>query len=145
MRKMREEGYSAACFRIVPNDKNLLGRLQKLDYSIFTDALRKLLGVPVCLIGQGVLWKNLLLMDFVAQPFKLMAVPLLLSVILFRIAGRNYEIMGGVYRQSFAASFRYGSFAIISIWLLTVVNSCCGSFICIAQPPPKLRVDAVRR
>jgi glycosyltransferase involved in cell wall biosynthesis len=56
--KMTDEGYAASCFRIVPHDTNWLGRLQKLDYVIFTDALRSLLGVPVCLIGQGVVWRT---------------------------------------------------------------------------------------
>jgi len=58
LRKMHEGDYTAACFRIIPEDRDLLGRLQKLDYTIFTDALRRFLGVPICLIGQGVVWKT---------------------------------------------------------------------------------------
>ncbi|MGO9515547.1 MAG: TIR domain-containing protein, partial [Candidatus Korobacteraceae bacterium] len=58
MHTMSGKGYAATCFRILPLGENWLDRLQKLDYLIFTDSLRKILGVPVCLIGQGVLWKT---------------------------------------------------------------------------------------
>jgi glycosyltransferase involved in cell wall biosynthesis len=67
MRKMTAEGYAAACFRIVPDDRNWLGKLQKIDYSIFTDSVRRLLGVPVCLIGQGVLWRTDRLLSILAS------------------------------------------------------------------------------
>jgi glycosyltransferase involved in cell wall biosynthesis len=56
--KMDEEAIAASCFRIIPNDRNWLDRLQKLDYAIFTDSIRKTLGVPLCLIGQGVIWNT---------------------------------------------------------------------------------------
>ncbi len=58
MHKMSAESYSAACFRVLPAARDWLGRLQALDYSIFTDSIRRVLGVPVCLVGQGVLWKT---------------------------------------------------------------------------------------
>ena len=58
LRKMNEEEFAAVCFRIIPHDRDWLGRLQKLDYTIFTDTLRRMLGIPVCLIGQGVVWKT---------------------------------------------------------------------------------------
>jgi hypothetical protein len=58
MRKMSTESYAAACFRILPSADDWLGRLQALDYSIFTDSIRRLLRIPVCLVGQGVLWKT---------------------------------------------------------------------------------------
>ena len=58
MARMTKESYAAAYFRIRPRATNWLGRLQALDYSIFTDSLRRLLGVPLCLIGQGVLWRT---------------------------------------------------------------------------------------
>jgi glycosyltransferase involved in cell wall biosynthesis len=58
LHKMHDEGFDAAYFRIVPHDRDWLGRLQKLDYTIFTDTLRRILRVPVCLVGQGVVWKK---------------------------------------------------------------------------------------
>ena len=58
MNKMNNESYSASYFRIIPTAKNWLEKLQSLDYAIFTDALRKILRIPICLIGQGVLWKT---------------------------------------------------------------------------------------
>ncbi|HEY6392145.1 MAG TPA: glycosyltransferase family 2 protein [Bryobacteraceae bacterium] len=58
LRKMNEHNYAAACFRIIPHDRDWLGRLQKLDYTIFTDTIRRLLSIPVCLIGQGVVWNT---------------------------------------------------------------------------------------
>jgi len=58
MRKMHNADYTAAYFRIIPDDRDWLGRLQKLDYTIFTDALRRILRVPVCLVGLGVVWKT---------------------------------------------------------------------------------------
>jgi len=215
MQKMIQESYTATCFRIIPHDTNWLGRLQKLDYLIFADSLRAILGVPVCLIGQGVLWrtdsfldvlanhsgefdgddlentiialdkkmrihweretvllytnskktiiglirqralswdfgmlrvlfgkralwlsgesgafyKNLLLMEFFAHPFRLIAIPVLLSVPLIQIMGPDfyYSAAGAVYRQSLAASFKYGSLAIASIWTISIINS----FICV--------------
>lgn len=56
--QMNANAYSAACFTILPTARNWLGRLQRLDYLIFTDSVRRLLRVPVCLVGQGVLWRT---------------------------------------------------------------------------------------
>jgi glycosyltransferase involved in cell wall biosynthesis len=70
LNKMREEAVAAACFRIIPRDQNLLGRLQKLDYTIFTDTLRSVLGIPVCLIGQGVVWNTECLLHVLAAHSK---------------------------------------------------------------------------
>ena len=56
--KMAWVGISACCFRIIPSATNWLGKLQMIDYAIFTDSLRNILGVPLCLIGQGVVWKR---------------------------------------------------------------------------------------
>ena len=203
--------YDAAYFRIVPAETDWLGSLQRLDYTIFTDALRRFLGVPLCLIGQGVLWrkasllnvltahsgnfdgddlentvialsqkmklyweretlflvtrpkrtirglvrqralswdfgmfrvlcdgrviriagesgafyKNILLLDLLAHPFKLMAIPVLFSVVIFGLAGQSFREGAAydVYTYCVAASFRYGSLAIFTIWLASVVNS----------------------
>ena len=56
--KMNEERCAAAYFRIIPHDRDWFGRLQKLDYTIFTDTLRRILRVPVCMVGQGVVWRT---------------------------------------------------------------------------------------
>jgi hypothetical protein len=67
MARMERDDIAASCFRIIPNDKDWLGKLQKLDYSIFSDALRKLLQVPVCLIGQGVMWRTSCLLKVLSE------------------------------------------------------------------------------
>jgi cellulose synthase/poly-beta-1,6-N-acetylglucosamine synthase-like glycosyltransferase len=58
LQEMHHQAYDAAYFRITPDYQNTLERLQRLDYTIFTDTLRRWLGVPVCLIGQGVIWNT---------------------------------------------------------------------------------------
>jgi cellulose synthase/poly-beta-1,6-N-acetylglucosamine synthase-like glycosyltransferase len=58
LQEMHQQEYDAAYFRIMPDYQNVLERLQRLDYTIFTDTLRRLLGVPVCLVGQGVIWNT---------------------------------------------------------------------------------------
>lgn len=68
--KMQAENYAAAYFRIVPYYRSWLGRLQKLDYTIFTDTLRQVLGVPLCLIGQGVVWRTDSFREVLAQHSK---------------------------------------------------------------------------
>src|ERR1039457_7197457 len=64
-------------------------------------------------------------MDFLAHPFRLIAVPVLLSLALFRMLGPGFYggAMYEVYRQSVAASFKYGALAIISIWIMSVISS----------------------
>jgi glycosyltransferase involved in cell wall biosynthesis len=223
MARMSTEDVSASCFRIVPNDRDWLGRLQKLDYSIFTDALRRILGVPVCLIGQGVLWKtdsllkvlsqhsgeffgddlentiialdykmkiyweresiilmtnpkrtvmdllkqralswdfgmlrvlfgkralrlggesgafykNVLLLDVIAHPFRLMAVPMLLSVPLVNFLGLVFYNGAAydLYRNSLAFSLKYGASGIVSIWVISTVNS----FACVRSLWPTVK------
>ena len=56
--KAEKNNFSAIGFRIVPGAKSTIEKLQKIDYLFFTDSIRKLLGVIVCLIGQGVIWKT---------------------------------------------------------------------------------------
>ena len=211
-RMMFERGFSATCFRIIPEPENWLGRLQMVDYAIFTDSIRALLSVPVCLIGQGVLWrtdhllavldkhsgafdgddlentiialcsgmklhwerhaavistipkrtirglirqrafswdfgmfrvlferrvlmmtgdsgafyKNLLLIDCAAHPFRLMAIPVLLPGLFLWLFARDWHdtVTYEMYARSVVVSFRYGSLAILVIWLTSVVNSC---------------------
>lgn len=217
MRKMSSDSYSVAYFRIVPAAYNWLGRLQALDYLIFTDSIRRVLGVPVCLVGQGVLWKtdsllsvlkdhsgefdgddlentvialaekmamywdartivvssntqrtvlgllkqralswdfglfrvllqkralglvgesgalykNVLLMDLFGHPFRLLAIPVLLPMIFFSLSSGDSQLFGTtaweLYRVSVQASFKYGSLAIGTIWIMSVINS----FICV--------------
>ena len=67
IKKMTAAQDSVTCFRIIPHDTNLLGRLQKIDYTIFTDAIRRVLGVPVCVVGQGMLWKTDSLLEVLAE------------------------------------------------------------------------------
>ena len=54
---MKNENITAVCFKIQPPANSLVEKLQQLEYLIFTDGLRKLLGVVICLVGQGVLWR----------------------------------------------------------------------------------------
>lgn len=55
---MHLEEIDATYFRITPIVDGWLAALQAIDYAIFTDSLRKLLKVPLCLIGQGVIWRR---------------------------------------------------------------------------------------
>lgn len=211
IQKMQAENYAAACFRIVPHDRDWFDRLQKLDYTIFTDTLRQVLGVPLCLIGQGVVWRtdcfrevlaqhskrfdgddlentvialkknmrlywerhtlvvstvpkesivalfrqralswefgmfrvlstidaitlrgdsggfyrNIILMDFLAHPLRLLAIPLLLGVLWFRLTDENVSniVTSELYWRSIIFTLQYGPDLIISIWVLSVVNS----------------------
>lgn len=68
--KMHNEHIAASYFRILPNDRDLLGRLQKLDYTIFTDTLRRFFNIPVCLIGQGVIWNTQRFLEVLAEHSK---------------------------------------------------------------------------
>jgi len=55
--KMQDQGITAIGFKIRPPATSLLEYLQTLEYLLFTDGLRRLLGIPVCLVGIGALWK----------------------------------------------------------------------------------------
>lgn len=55
--EMRARDLAAVGFRIDASPGNLIESLQRLEYRIFTDALRRLLGVTGCLTGHAVLWK----------------------------------------------------------------------------------------
>lgn len=68
--KMHKEQIAASYFRILPDDRDWLGRLQKLDYTIFTDTLRDFFNIPVCLIGQGVVWNTQRFLDVLADHSK---------------------------------------------------------------------------
>jgi glycosyltransferase involved in cell wall biosynthesis len=217
IRKMSSDSYSVAYFRILPAASNWFERLQAFDYLIFTDSIRRVLGVPVCLVGQGALWKtdsllsvlkdhsgefdgddlentvialaekmgmywdaktivvsskpkrtvlgllkqralswdfsllrvlllkpalglggesgafykNVLLMDLIGHPFRLLAIPVLLPMIFFSAFSGDSQFYGTItwelYRHSVRASFKYGSLAIGTIWIVSVINS----FICV--------------
>jgi len=72
----------------------------------------------------GAFYKNVLLMDFVAHPLRLFAIPLLLSVLYYRLTGASLlEGAGSMYSHALTWTFRYGSNGIIGIWLLSVLNS----------------------
>jgi len=65
--KMKAAQESVTCFRIIPRHTNVLGRLQTFDYTIFTDAIRRILVVPVCVVGQGALWTTNSLLEVLAE------------------------------------------------------------------------------
>jgi len=73
----------------------------------------------------GAFYKNLLLMDGVAHPFKLIAIPMLLSVPLINLSGLAFfeGATYDLYRRSLTISLKYGALAMSSIWIATIVNS----------------------
>ena len=56
--RMINEEIVAIGFKIKPFANSLIEKLQQLDYLLFTDSIRRLLNVIVCLVGQGVLWET---------------------------------------------------------------------------------------
>jgi cellulose synthase/poly-beta-1,6-N-acetylglucosamine synthase-like glycosyltransferase len=56
--EMKAKGLMALAFKIRPRARRFVERLQRLEYLLFTDSIRRLLGVVVCLVGQGVLWET---------------------------------------------------------------------------------------
>jgi glycosyltransferase involved in cell wall biosynthesis len=54
--EMERRQLSAMAFRIRPKASNAIEQLQRLEYLLFTDGIRRLLGVVVCLVGQAVIW-----------------------------------------------------------------------------------------
>jgi len=55
--KMCCEDLVSIGFKIRPPATKIIEYLQALEYILFTDSVRQLLEVTVCLVGQGVLWK----------------------------------------------------------------------------------------
>ncbi|MEO8393864.1 MAG: TIR domain-containing protein [Chloroflexota bacterium] len=53
---MRKRNLAAMGFRIKPYSRNLIESLQRLEYLLFTDAIRRLFHVTGCLTGQAVIW-----------------------------------------------------------------------------------------